>query len=155
VASSIPDIEEFCCGSEPVDRFLVWLYRTERTTIHTIVAAHTMTGELISALRDLTQNHMNLAAISGDHLSLSQTVDRYLELVELCTICYREGAHCWLREMEIYPNTLSYSSRCSHPVRSTSYLLCHIIPLGPCIIFWVYAWNDAVFCVLSRNADPL
>jgi uncharacterized protein YjbI with pentapeptide repeats len=72
--------------------FLVWLYRTERTTIHTIVAAHTMTGELISALRDLTQNHMNLAAISGDHLSLSQTVDRYLELVELCTICYREGA---------------------------------------------------------------
>jgi fluoroquinolone resistance protein len=72
--------------------FLLWLYRTDGTTIHTIVAAHTMTGELLSALHDLSQNHATLASISGDHLALSQTVDGYLELVELCSICYREAA---------------------------------------------------------------
>jgi len=72
--------------------FLLWLYRNNQTTAHTILAAHQMTGELLSALQGFAQAQATLAVVGGSHMSLARTIETYLELVDFYTVTHRDGA---------------------------------------------------------------
>lgn len=72
--------------------FLLWLYGRNEVSTHTLLAAHTVTGQLLSALETSMKHHSAAAGVSGAHLSLARPVEAYLELVGWCSKVYAEGA---------------------------------------------------------------
>lgn len=71
--------------------FLLWLCERNQISMHTILAVHTMTGELLNAIHSRAEHSSRLAAISGAHLSLARAVDRYLDLVDQSARRYPNG----------------------------------------------------------------
>jgi uncharacterized protein YjbI with pentapeptide repeats len=64
--------------------FLLWLYQQDRVTVHTLLAFHSMTDELIRALEERVPEQSILSSLSGANLALARAIDSYLELLELC-----------------------------------------------------------------------
>lgn len=63
--------------------FLIWLYEKGRVTMHTLLAFHSMTDELISALEVHGPERSILSDLSGSHLALARVVDSYLDLLDI------------------------------------------------------------------------
>jgi hypothetical protein len=63
--------------------FLIWLYEKNRVTVHTLLAFHSMTDELIGALEVQAPERSILSDLSGSHLALARVVDSYLDLLDI------------------------------------------------------------------------
>lgn len=65
--------------------FLLWLFERNQASMHTLLAFHSMTDQLIRLLEAHASTQQGaLGRLSGAHLSLARAIDVYLELLEAC-----------------------------------------------------------------------
>lgn len=69
--------------------FLLWLFERNQVSVHTLLAFHSMTDQLIRLLETHSSAQQGaLGRLSGTHLSLARAIDVYLELLDTCLLAF-------------------------------------------------------------------
>lgn len=64
--------------------FLLWIFERNQVTVHTLIAFHSMTDQLIRTLEARAPEQSMSGNLSGSHLALARAIDVYLDSLDRC-----------------------------------------------------------------------